>query len=149
MPHTAPRQARRSATLIAVFVALMGTSVLTGWALDFEPLKRVLPGMVAMNPVTAIAFLLAAGSLLLAARSSGQQPDRATASWQSSGFALLAAGIYTTMRYPPLHRNAAFGATAQRLPVSERLAETGLNLPLHPALSDADVEQVVAAVQGF
>ncbi|WP_027006622.1 DegT/DnrJ/EryC1/StrS family aminotransferase [Conexibacter woesei] len=63
--------------------------------------------------------------------------------------ALLGAGIYTTMRYPPLHRMPAFGAQAQRLPVSERLAETGLNLPLHPALTDAEVDQVVTAVQGF
>jgi dTDP-4-amino-4,6-dideoxygalactose transaminase len=65
--------------------------------------------------------------------------------------ALLEAGIYTTMRYPPLHRLAAFGggAGAVSLPVCERLAETALNLPLHPALSDGDVEQVVAAVKGF
>src|SRR4051794_17050229 len=93
MPHTAPRQARRSASVIAAFVALMGALVLTGWTLDLEVLKRVLPGMVAMNPVTAIAFLLAGASLSLGARSGGEQPERATASWLSRGFALLAGGI--------------------------------------------------------
>ncbi|SKA92230.1 PAS domain S-box-containing protein [Prosthecobacter debontii] len=37
--------------------------VLVGWALDIESLKRVFPGLVSMNPLTAIAFLLAAVSL--------------------------------------------------------------------------------------
>ena len=59
--------------------------------------------------------------------------------------ALLDAGIYTTLRFPPLHQQNLFGAQA-RLPVTEALAETGLNLPLHPRLSDEDVEQVIDAL---
>lgn len=57
-------------------------------------------------------------------------------------------GIYTTLRYHPLHMNAIYGSSA-RLPVSERLNEEALCLPLHPRLSDDDVSTVVDAVRGF
>ena len=38
---------------------LVGCSTLVGWGLNIDILKRILPGLVAMNPVTAIAFILA------------------------------------------------------------------------------------------
>ncbi len=49
--------------------------VLLGWTLDVPALRCVLPGRVAMNPATAICFLLAAGSLsiLRAPRPAGWQ----------------------------------------------------------------------------
>lgn len=37
--------------------------MLLGWILNNEPLKRVFPGMVAMNPVSALAFIAAGVSL--------------------------------------------------------------------------------------
>jgi signal transduction histidine kinase/DNA-binding response OmpR family regulator/HPt (histidine-containing phosphotransfer) domain-containing protein len=46
-------------------VVLVGGLALVGWQLDVETLKSVLPGRVAMNPLTALGFLLAAGSLWL------------------------------------------------------------------------------------
>ncbi|MEJ7872561.1 MAG: PAS domain S-box protein, partial [Rubrobacteraceae bacterium] len=49
---------------IAVAV-LVGCLVLAGWLLEVEILKRVFPGLVAMNPATALAFILAGASLLL------------------------------------------------------------------------------------
>ncbi|MGI8633297.1 MAG: DegT/DnrJ/EryC1/StrS family aminotransferase [Solirubrobacterales bacterium] len=61
---------------------------------------------------------------------------------------LLEEGIYTTLRFAPLHRSPIFGSRAV-LPVTDRLAEEGLNLPLHPALSDADQERVIDAVRRF
>lgn len=38
--------------------------VLAGWILDVEPLKRVAPALVAMNPLTALCFLLCGLSLV-------------------------------------------------------------------------------------
>jgi aminotransferase len=62
--------------------------------------------------------------------------------------ALLAQGIYTTLRFSPLHRMGPY-RSAVSLPATERLAEEGLNLPLHPRMSDADVERVIAAITAF
>jgi aminotransferase len=64
-----------------------------------------------------------------------------------AGF-LLDRGIYTTLRYHPLHLVGGFAGGAP-LPMTERLAEEGLNLPLHPRMSDADVERVVDALTAF
>ena len=43
----------------------VGLVVLVGWILHIEPLKRIAPGLVSMNPLTAITFVLAGVSLLL------------------------------------------------------------------------------------
>lgn len=59
--------------------ALTGGLVLVGWALDVEVLKRILPGLVAMNPVTALAFVLAGASLLLVGEGRGIVAGRALA----------------------------------------------------------------------
>jgi dTDP-4-amino-4,6-dideoxygalactose transaminase len=57
-------------------------------------------------------------------------------------------GIYTTLRYHPLHLNAIYGSSA-RLPNCERLNEEGLNLPLHPNLSASDLDRILGAVRDF
>jgi dTDP-4-amino-4,6-dideoxygalactose transaminase len=57
-------------------------------------------------------------------------------------------GIYTTLRYHPLHLNAIYRSQA-RLPHCERLNEEGLNLPLHPNLSEADLEKILTSVRSF
>ncbi len=62
--------------------------------------------------------------------------------------ALLDDGIYTTLRYHPLHMNSIYNSAA-RLPNAERLNEEGLNLPLHPGLSDSDVNRIIDAVKRF
>jgi aminotransferase len=49
-------------------------------------------------------------------------------------------GIYTTLRYHPLHMNAIYRSDA-RLPNSERLNEEALSIPLHPNLSAGDIER--------
>jgi len=46
---------------------LIGAAVLVGWAFRVDLLRSVLPGQTAMNPLSAIAFILA-GSALLALR---------------------------------------------------------------------------------
>jgi aminotransferase len=62
---------------------------------------------------------------------------------------LLAADIYTTFRYAPLHKVPAYahGAPEFGLPGSDWAADRTLCLPLHPGLSDADVLTVVAALR--
>lgn len=48
-----------------MLVFIVSSLVLFGWALDVEALKRVSPKLVAMNPVTALAFILLGLSLWL------------------------------------------------------------------------------------
>lgn len=55
-------------------------------------------------------------------------------------------GIYTTFRYAPLHRVSAYGWTGS-LPGAERAAARTLLLPVHQALTDDEVERVVAALR--
>jgi len=61
---------------------------------------------------------------------------------------LLDNGIYTTVRYHPLHLMECFNSK-QKLPVSELLNEQLLNLPLHPNLSDKDVEYIIDKIKDF
>jgi dTDP-4-amino-4,6-dideoxygalactose transaminase len=63
--------------------------------------------------------------------------------------ALLKAGIYTTLRYHPLHLNELYGQTGRTLPNCERLNVEALSIPLHPRLSETDVEQVIAEIRRF
>ena len=53
--------------------------------------------------------------------------------------------IYTTFRYPLLHKVKAYGSTV-RAERAERASEATLCLPLHQALSDADVDKVTAVL---
>lgn len=55
----------RLARTMAVAVAVLGALVLAGWALDQDLLKSGVPGLVAMNPATAICFILSSSVLLL------------------------------------------------------------------------------------
>lgn len=62
---------------------------------------------------------------------------------------LLEKGIYTTLRYHPLHLNPLYGQTGRRLPNSERLNEEALSLPLHPRLTLEDASRVTTAIRDF
>ena len=55
-PPALPKIVLKAASAIAI---LVGCSTLVGWALNIDILKRILPGLVAMNPATGIAFILA------------------------------------------------------------------------------------------
>jgi UDP-2-acetamido-2-deoxy-ribo-hexuluronate aminotransferase len=63
---------------------------------------------------------------------------------------LALSGIETGLYYRvPLHRHPAFAdclAGDESLPISEQAANEVLSLPLHPGLSDADLERVIEAV---
>jgi dTDP-4-amino-4,6-dideoxygalactose transaminase len=60
--------------------------------------------------------------------------------------ALAAAGIQTSIHYPPIHLFAhyreAFGGTAGQLPRTEAFAARALTLPMHPLLTDGQAETV-------
>jgi dTDP-4-amino-4,6-dideoxygalactose transaminase len=62
---------------------------------------------------------------------------------------LRARGVMAAFHYVPLHSSPhgrRLGAAGD-LPVTERVARTLLRLPLHPRLSEEDVERVVGAVK--
>lgn len=62
---------------------------------------------------------------------------------------LLENGVYTTLRYHPLHLNPIYNQTNVRLPNCEQLNEDALNIPLHPRLTDKEVEFVVTLIKKF
>lgn len=61
---------------------------------------------------------------------------------------LLRNDIYTTFRYWPIHRMSMY-SRSQEFPGADAAAESTLLLPIHPALSDADIAKVVASVTSF
>lgn len=65
--------------------------------------------------------------------------------------ACKAAGVPTQIYYPiPMHRQTGYAAYPQGpggCPVSEELAQQVLSLPMHPYMSEADQERVIAAVR--
>ncbi len=72
-------------------------------------------------------------------------PDRAQVAE-----ALKARGIASAIHYPiPLHRQAVFaeGCADLSLPNAERVAQQCLSLPMHPELTDEQVDQVITAVR--
>ena len=60
-------------------------------------------------------------------------------------------GIDTSIHYPiPVHKQKAYqGYNSLSLPISERLSETVLSLPMSPCLSQQEVEYVVNAINGY
>jgi dTDP-4-amino-4,6-dideoxygalactose transaminase len=67
--------------------------------------------------------------------------------------ALAERGVGTMIYYPiPIHRQAYLqalmpGADSQPLPVTDRLADEVLSLPVHSSLTDDDVDAIVSAVR--
>ncbi len=61
---------------------------------------------------------------------------------------MRAAGVQTSVHYPPIHQFDYYRRTCAptSLPHTEHFSERELTLPLHPALSVADVDRVVAAL---
>jgi len=66
---------------------------------------------------------------------------------------LLARGVETGIHYPfPLHLQPAYAFLGNRkgdFPVSEAACETLVSLPIHPSLSDAHADAVIAATRSF
>jgi aminotransferase len=62
---------------------------------------------------------------------------------------LLDRNIYTTLRFFPLHLNKIYYSPNNRLPNCEKLSKLALNIPLHPNLSDTDVNYIVDNITKF
>jgi dTDP-4-amino-4,6-dideoxygalactose transaminase len=58
-------------------------------------------------------------------------------------------GIESGIHYKPNHLLSYFGGGKGSLPVTEKLYEELLTLPLHPGLTDADLDQVIGSVKEF
>lgn len=58
-------------------------------------------------------------------------------------------GIYTTLRYQPIHMIPIYNSTHLKLRNSELLNETGLNIPLHPNLSEDDIGYIIKTIKEF
>jgi two-component system, sensor histidine kinase and response regulator len=75
-------------------VILGGCLVLLGWELDAELLKGGAPGMLAMNPGTAVLFILAGAALIL---QQSQQLRPSTRRWGQALAAILVAVALATV----------------------------------------------------
>jgi signal transduction histidine kinase/DNA-binding NarL/FixJ family response regulator len=71
----------------SVFVVLVGSGVVCGWLFDHEVLKRGVVSHVAMNPLTAVLLILAAGALWL------ERHHGARTAWTVRGVACLLVGV--------------------------------------------------------
>jgi dTDP-4-amino-4,6-dideoxygalactose transaminase len=66
--------------------------------------------------------------------------------------ALKAAGVMATFHYVPLHSSPfgrALGTPRRELPVTDRVAETLLRLPLHPLLTESEISRVIDVVRSL
>jgi aminotransferase len=61
---------------------------------------------------------------------------------------LYSCGIYTTVRFHPLHMNRLY-KPAYKLPICEQLNEELLCLPLHPSLTEENIETILLSLQVF
>ena len=62
---------------------------------------------------------------------------------------LLDKQIYTTLRYHPLHLNPLYKQMDIYLLNSEKLNKWALNIPIHPRMTDSDVERVIEEIKKF
>ena len=62
---------------------------------------------------------------------------------------LLENEIYTTLRYHPLHLNPIYKQMHCRLKNSETLNEDCLSLPLHPRLTEKDLDRIISQIKLF
>ena len=113
------RACSRAASVIAV---LVGGFVLGGWLFDVEALKRIFPDLVAMNPTTALCFILAGAALWL---SQTGEADR-----RRLGIAQGMAGIISLVGLIKLC-GILFGADpgVDQLLFREKLGAVGTSLP--------------------
>lgn len=61
---------------------------------------------------------------------------------------LLENEVFTTLKFHPLHLNAIYKQNVS-LPITEKLNEVALNIPIHPKLTDNDIDKVINLINNF
>jgi dTDP-4-amino-4,6-dideoxygalactose transaminase len=61
----------------------------------------------------------------------------------------IEAGLYYPRTLPEQKLYSDLGYTAEDLPMARRYSREALSLPVHPGLTQADIEQIVAAVNSW
>jgi len=108
-PAPSPRLVNVSRSA-AILLACLAMLVLAGWQFGIEPLKRISPAWVAMNPTTAIWFLLASIALILTCRTR-RVPSRSPSVIRILGLTIAAFGLINLIRClggPDLHIDQMF-----------------------------------------
>lgn len=62
---------------------------------------------------------------------------------------LLKNGVYTTLRYEPLNLYEVFKQSTRRLSNTELIARTALSIPLHPRITESDMDKIVKLIKQF
>jgi dTDP-4-amino-4,6-dideoxygalactose transaminase len=57
-------------------------------------------------------------------------------------------GVYTTLRFFPIHLMKLY-QTGHSLTNTEKLKETALNIPLHPAITDFEMDKIITEIKKF
>jgi signal transduction histidine kinase/CheY-like chemotaxis protein/HPt (histidine-containing phosphotransfer) domain-containing protein len=111
----------RAAALVTVWIAV---TVLAGWVLHVDFLKRISPGFVAMNPVTAVAFIASGGALFVL--TANRQNRRTHTTVRLAATAIMACGLLRLFSYV-IHTDIPidqilFTGQLRRLPQYNRMA---------------------------
>jgi dTDP-4-amino-4,6-dideoxygalactose transaminase len=80
--------------------------------------------------------------LLVALAPSPEERDRARER-------LRAQRIQTSVHYPPIHRFSRYRIDGERLPIAEEIADRVVTLPLHPRLTQGQVDEVCDVLRDF
>lgn len=116
------RRAKSFALCAGIFTAALGLAVLAGWAFDLESVKRVFPDLVAMNPLTAVCFVL------LGAASALQVLNRFPKLFSAFAILTLALSFLTLLEYVfPAGLNLDQRLFASRLDGNVMAPNTALN----------------------
>jgi diguanylate cyclase (GGDEF)-like protein len=110
------------AILSSVIAIVTGIAVLIGWSLDFEPLKRFVPGLTATNPATAIGFICTGCALALSATRPASPVARGIAAVFATIAVLLGASRVLAIA-------GIFDAGLDRLLFTEKLASADFGRP--------------------
>jgi dTDP-4-amino-4,6-dideoxygalactose transaminase len=54
--------------------------------------------------------------------------------------------IQTSVHYPPIHCFSRYRMEGENLPVAEEIADRAITLPLHPKMTESDVDEVCSAL---